>query len=383
MIKNLDEKLENELIFIRRELHKIPEIGTKEFKTSAFLKAKLDEYGISYKSCYNTGIIAEINPEKSNKCILLRADIDALLQTEQTGLEFSSVHEKMMHACGHDFHMTCLLGAGKILKELSDKIDGKIVLLFQPDEEYDGGALPMIEEGALSGVNAAAALHIEPLAKTGTIQVKDGSIMASPDDFTIKITGKSGHGACPEDCINPISAASEIVLEYHKIPEYITPCVVTVCNINGGTGSPNIIPDTVTITGTARTITPDTRDDVEKTLKDIAEKICENYGAELDFKYTRSYPPLINNSEMNKIVVNAAKKNGIAVETLEKCSMTGEDFAYFAERVPSTFFKLGTGNEALGMYPLHNSKINPDERALILGVKILTQIAIDFINEEN
>ena len=379
MIQTLAKELENELIFIRRELHKIPEIGTKEFKTSAFIKSKLDEYGISYKSCYNTGIIAEINPDKEKKCILLRADIDALLQTEQTNLEFSSEHEGIMHACGHDFHITCLLGAGKILKKLAKEINGRIVLLFQPDEEYDGGALPMIEEGALNNVDAAIALHIESMAKTGTIQIKDGSIMASPDDFTIKITGKSGHAACPEDCINPISVASEIVREYHEIQKNIKECVVTVCNINGGTGSPNIIPDAVTITGTARTVTPDTRDQVEMELKKIAEQVCKTFGAELEFEYSRKYPPLINNPDMNKLVIAAAKKADLKIEILEKCSMTGEDFAYFAERVPASFFKLGTGNEKLGMYPLHNSRINPDEKALVIGTEILAQAAIDFI----
>lgn len=378
MLKKLAKELEEELIFIRRELHKIPEIGTKEFKTSAFIKSKLDEYGISYKSCYNTGIIAEINPDKTNKCILLRADIDALPQTELTNLEFASEHEGIMHACGHDFHITCLLGAGKILKKIADSINGKVVLLFQPDEEFDGGALPMIKEGALNNVNSAVALHIEPLAKTGTIQIKDGSIMASPDNFIIKIIGKSGHGACPENCINPISAASEIVREYHSIS--IENCVVTVCTINGGTDSPNIIPDFVTITGTARTITPETRDYIEERLAEIAQNICNDFGAELDFSYIRSYPPLINNADMNKLVISAAEKSGYKIEILEKCSMTGEDFAYFAQNVPSSFFKLGTGDEKLGMYPLHNSRINPDEKALCIGAEILAQVAVDFIN---
>ena len=189
------------------------------------------------------------------------------------------------------------------------------------------------------------------------ILIKDGPIMASPDDFSITITGKSGHAACPEDCINPISAASELITEFHKLPSEIPDSVVTVCNINGGTGSPNIIPDTVTITGTARMITPETRDLIESNLKKIAKKICKKYDAKLEFKYYRKYPPLINNKEMNDIVKRAALKSGVSVEIQEKCSMTGEDFAYFAERVPSSFFKLGTGNETLGMYPLHNAQL--------------------------
>lgn len=377
----MPEKIAQELIKIRRELHKIPEIGTKEFKTSEFIKSKLDELKIPYKSSYNTGIIAEINPEKTNKSILFRADIDALPQTEETGLEFSSKNAGFMHACGHDFHITCLLGAAKLLKLEADKINGRIVLVFQPDEEGNGGALPMIEDGALDGVDRAVALHIEPLLKTGKIQVRDGSIMASPDEFSIRIVGKSGHGACPEDCINPISVASEIVSEFHKIPDDIKECVVTVCNINGGTGSYNIIPDSVLITGTARTVTSEIRNEVEKVLNMICDKICKAYNADYEFNFKRSFPPLINDENMNKLVANAAKKTGLSVEVLEKCSMTGDDFAYFAERIPSSYFKLGTGKESLGMYPLHSSKLNPDEDALVLGAKILAQTAIDYISE--
>lgn len=368
-----------ELIKIRRDLHKIPEIGTKEFKTSAYIKSKLDEFGIFYKECYNTGVIGIINPEKSKKTILLRADIDALPQDEKTGLDFSSTHKGMMHACGHDFHMTCLLGAAYALKTQAEKIDAKIVLLFQPDEEDEGGALPMINEGALDGVDAAFALHIEPMLKTGTIQVRDGSIMASPDEFSVEITGKSGHGACPENCINPISVAGEIISEFHKIPQHIKECVVTVCNINAGTGGFNIIPDTAVITGTARTITPKTRNEVENALNDICNKICKAYNADCNFNFRRIYPPLINDKNMNSLVVNAASKTGLLVEVQDKCSMTGEDFAYIAERVPSSFFKLGTAKEELGIYPLHNSKLNPDEDALMLGVKILVQIVKEFM----
>lgn len=383
MIKTMAEAMKNELIDIRRTLHKIPEIGTKEFETSKFIKSKLHEYGIYYKSCYNTGIIAEINPQKRNKTMLLRADIDALPLSEKTGLSFASINPCMMHACGHDFHTTCLLGAAKLLKSISDKIDGRIVFAFQPDEEGNGGALPMIEEGVLNGVQAAVALHIEPLADTGTIQLKNGSVMASPDEFKVFVTGKSGHGACPEECINPISVLSEIVSEYHKIQNSLEDCVVTVCNIHGGTGSPNIIPDTAYIYGTARTVTPETRKAIEISLTETAEKICQKYNAQFSFKFIKSFPPLINNSYMNKLVEKSAHQLGLHTEFLKKCSMTGDDFAYFAERVPSAYFKLGVGgNDNTIRYPLHNSKMNPDENALITGTEILSQTVLNFFTEE-
>lgn len=383
LIKSFSEIMENEIIGIRRELHKIPELGRKEFKTSAFIKSKFDQYGLFYKEYYNTGIVGYINPEKVNKTILLRADIDALPQTEDTGLEFSSEHEGMMHACGHDFHMACLLGATKMLCALGENLDARIILVFQPDEEDEGGALPIIEEGIPGSIDACLALHIEPLEYTGTIQIKDGAIMASPDNFFLTVTGKGGHGACPEKCINPILVISEIISEYQKIPESIDEdCVVTVCNVSAGCNATNIIPDTAMLTGTARMLSESVRDMIESKLKYIADNICKKYNAQAQFNYQRLYPPLINSPKINEIVKNAAIKLGVNVEYLDKASMTGDDFSYFAKLAPSSYFKLGVGSKALGMYPLHSSKLNPDEKALKIGAELLTQIAVDFIREE-
>lgn len=376
MIKKLSEDYEQELIAIRRELHKIPELGTKEFKTSAYIKAKLDELGIFYKECYNTGIIAYIKGKEKGNTILLRADIDALPLKEETNLEFSSTHDGFMHACGHDIHMTCLLGAAKILNQLKSDLDGTVILVFQPDEEGDGGALKMIEEGGLDSADIAFSLHIEPLCETGTILIKDGSIMASPDDFSIEIIGKGGHGACPEKCINPINIASEIIMEYNNLTEE-NKRVVSVCTINSGTKSPNIIPEKAIITGTARTLDENVRKATIHELNSIADKICSNYGAEYIFKFNKLFPPLINNKHANKIILDAANKLDLKVEFLDKPSMTGDDFAYFAQIIPSSYFKLGVGkNES---YPLHNSKLNPDEGAIKLGAAVLAQATLDYI----
>ena len=203
-----------ELKEIRHTLHKMPEIGRGEYKTSAYIKRKLDEYKIPYKTVFNTGVVGVIEGEKDGKTVLLRADIDALPIYEESGVEFSSEIDGMMHACGHDVHTACLLGAAKILNSLKKDIKGKILLVFQPDEEGDGGAEFMIKEGMADDVSAAFAFHVEPLEETGNIQIRDGAIMASPDDFEIVIEGVGGHGAYPEKCINPIEIAFEILKNY-------------------------------------------------------------------------------------------------------------------------------------------------------------------------
>ena len=381
LIKSFANIMENEIIEIRRELHKIPEIALEEFKTSAFIKSKLEQYGLYYKESFNTGVVGYINPEKTYKTILLRADIDALPQEEQTGLEFSSEHKGMMHACGHDFHMACLLGATKILCALGESLDARIILVFQPAEEDEGGALPMIEEGIADNVDACIAMHIEPLEKTGIIQIKDDAFMACPDNFYLTVTGKGGHGAHPEKCINPISIMSEIVTEYHKIPNSISEkTVVSVCNITGGCNATNIIPETVSISGTARMFSEKTRKEVEDKLYNITSEVCKKYNAEFDFRYNRLYPPLINSPKINKIVENAGHALGVEVKRLKDTQMIGDDFSYFAELAPSAYFKLGVGSEELGMYPLHSPMLNPDEKALKIGAELLALIAVDFIN---
>ncbi len=376
MIKMLSNDLFDELVEIRRHLHRFPELGLFENKTFEFIANKLTEYNIPYLKSYNTGIIAYINKDTDKK-ILLRADIDALPINEETGLEFSSQNRGVMHACGHDFHIACLLGAAKILNNIKDSLNIGVVLVFQPDEEGEGGAQAMIADGALDNVCASVALHIEPLLETGNVYIRDGAIMASPDYFILNIEGKGGHGACPELCINPISAGSEIVQEFHKLSEK-NEGIVSVCTFNSGTESPNIIPENAQITGTVRSLDEKTRTYLKKELKNICEKICKKYNALYKFDYHDLYPPLINDAYMNNIVKESCEILGIKTRYLEKSSMTGDDFSYFAQSVPSSYFKLGVGNALLGMYPLHNSKLNPDENALPIGSAILAQTVLNY-----
>lgn len=383
MIKDMAFSLKDELISVRRQLHKTPETDFEEVKTSAFIRQKLKEYGIDYTVSAKTGTIAIINGKNSGKTVLLRADIDGLPIKDESDFPIKSERNGYMHACGHDIHTACLLGAAKILNEIRDSLNGNVKLVFQPAEEGVGGALPMIEEGILENpkVDAAFALHVEPLEETGKIQIKDGSIMASPDDFEIIIHGIGGHGAYPEKCINPLSVGAVILEKYHKIPtEYNLPCVVTLCSFNGGTCR-NAIPETAVITGTARSIDPVTREKLIEVLKDIAFKVSAKMGAKIDFNFNVLFPPVVNNAEMNNIVRKSAEKLGIEVTSLTEPSMAGDDFSYFCERVPSAYFKLGVGNkDKYAVYPIHSPKFIADEDALPIGSSIMAQTAVNFLD---
>lgn len=390
MVYSLAKKLNNKLISIRRELHKIPETEFEEYETSAYIQNQLSNLGLSYDVICNTGIVCNINGKKGDgKTVLIRADMDALPITEKTDVPFKSTHEGKMHACGHDVHVSALLGVCMILKELNFDFKGTIKAVFQPAEEGAGGAQPMIEQGIMHSpeVNAAIALHVEPSVNYETLQIRDSSIMASPDDFRIVIKGIGGHGACPEKCINPLYAASKLINKLSSIVEDnfsdTNKCVVSICTINGGTLN-NIIPDEVEITGTARSLDNDTRKKIESLISEYTKSICEQSGCTYKYEFNKLFPPVVNDSKMNKLIVKAADELGCFadIQTLDKASMTGDDFSYFAQLVPSVYFKLGAGNSQISK-PLHSSEFDVDEQCIHRGAAILTQAALDFLEDNN
>ena len=391
MIYKIAEKLNDKLISIRREFHKIPELEFEEFKTSILICKYLDELGLKYEKLLNTGIVCNIKGKKGDgKTILLRADIDALPILEKNDLPYKSEHENLMHACGHDVHITALLGVCMILKELDFDFCGNIKAVFQPAEEGRGGALPMIEAGVMSSpkVDAALALHVEPQSECGTLQYKNNSIMASPDDFKIIIKGKGGHGACPEDCINPIYVAAKLIEKISKIvPDNFknkSDCVVSVCTINSGTQN-NIIPDSLEITGTARSLDNETRKKIEKLLEQYTIDVCKTFSCSYDYIFNKMYPPVINDNKINEILIKSANQLGCfkEIKEQEKPSMTGDDFSYFSNLVPSAYFKLGAGNKVINE-PLHSPFFNVDEKCIKLGAAILTKTALNYLeNNEN
>lgn len=390
MIEEKAFQIKDELISIRRQLHRTPETDFEEIKTSSFIRSKLDEYGIPYTTSAKTGTVALIKGKNSNKTVLLRADIDGLPIKDESKFEIKSEREGYMHACGHDIHATCLLGAAKILNDIKDELNGNVKLVFQPAEEGVGGALPMIEDGILENphVDAAFALHVEPLEKTGNIQVKDGSIMASPDDFKIVVHGVGGHASAPEKCVNPVTIGTAIITEFEKINATVLkdkPCVMTVCYFNGGTCN-NAIPQTAEIMGTARSLDTKTREMLIELLDKTAHETAKKHGTTIDFTFNKLFPPVVNNSEMNDVIRNSAKKLTCINEvvTLDKPAMAGDDFSYFGENVPSAYFKLGVRNVEKGaVYPIHSPKFIADEDALPIGSAILSQTAVDYLDTYN
>ncbi len=379
-------KIKNELIKIRRELHQMPELEFDVFKTAEYIEKKLDELEIQHKRAAKTGIVAQIGKTDTKKTLLLRADVDALPITELNETEYKSKNNGMMHACGHDAHTACLLGACRILKENEDKLDGCVKFVFQPAEEGDGGAKPMIDDGIMTApeVTAAAALHVEPLASVGTLQLRNGAIMASPDEFTIVIDGVGGHGACPEDCNNPILPSAELVKKLEGVVSDNfrdkSECVVSVCAVNAG-NTHNVIPASVEIMGTVRSLSEEIRNRAEKLIDLYAKEVCNKYKCTYQYDFKRLYPPLINDIGMNNLVVKSARKISGFDKTvfLERSSMTGDDFSYFSKLVPSSYFKLGVGNSKI-CHPLHSPYFDIDENALPLGAAILSQIAFDYLN---
>lgn len=386
------KKIEGEIITHRRELHRIPELCLELPKTVAYIKSVLDEYGIPYKTLVNgNAIVAQIDGVEKGKCLAIRADMDALPIEEETDFDFASTHKGRMHACGHDAHSAMLLGAAKLINENKHLFKGSVKLLFQPGEEIPGGAKPMILEGAMENpkVDAVIGLHaggLIPDYKSGTIGIKSGALMACMDRFKITIVGRGGHGANPQNTIDPIIIISEINLALQKIVSRelapTTSALVSVCQIHGGINQ-NIIPDSVFIEGTARALDEKAQDLIEKRIKEIATGIASTYGARAEVEYNRYYPVLINDVSFTdyfeKIAIDLIGAENVC--RLEKPTMGGEDMAFFLQEAPGTFFFLNNmkADEKGIIYPHHNSKFNLDESFFYLGTALFTQVAITYL----
>ncbi len=383
-IKQMTENINEEVVFLRRELHKRAELSFCEHKTAAFIEGYLKDLGLFCRTgIAGTGIVAFLDAGKEHT-LLLRADMDALPIQETGDCAYKSETDGVMHACGHDAHMAVLLAAAKCLVNLKNELNTNILFVFQPGEETDGGALPMIETGILEEfrVTCAAGLHVMNHIEAGKISVKSGPLMASPDDFDLKLIGKGGHGAYPEKCINPILLSAKVVEAFHAKSETLSAsnvlAVISVCGIEGGNAY-NVIPDFVDLKGTVRVFDEALRREIPVWMEQEVKKICDKEGASYQLKYNFRYPPLINDEKMVNVLAKAAK--GVLGEenvVLEKAlSMAGEDFAYFAKKVPSVFFYLGSGNNESGInMPLHSTDFKIDERCLKVGVLSLLSLAL-------
>ncbi|MCG8697966.1 MAG: M20 family metallopeptidase [Bacteroidales bacterium] len=389
-ITQLAEKYYNDTLQIREHLHKHPELSYNEFETSKFIKSQLDKLGITYKDGYvKTGIVGKLegkNPGK--KVIALRADMDALPIIEQNTIHYKSINEGVMHACGHDVHTASLLGTAHILHDLKDEFEGTVLLVFQPAEEViPGGAKLMLEEGALSDPKPDMIIgqHVMPGLEVGKVGFRPGMYMASADEIYLTVKGKGGHAAMPHQITDTVLMASQIIVSLQQIvsrnaPSYI-PSVLSFGKVEAK-GATNIIPQEVNIAGTFRTMNEEWRSQAHSRIKEIAISVAESMGGTCDVDIKVGYPYLINNEEITtkaKTYASAILGND-NVEHLD-LRMTAEDFAYFSQQLPSTFYRLGvTSSNGENNHPLHSSMFNIDNQALKTGIKTMSWLAFNFLS---
>ncbi|TDW99161.1 M20 metallopeptidase family protein [Dinghuibacter silviterrae] len=376
-IQQLADRYSDEFIAIRHHLHAHPELSYQEFQTSAFVQDRLKAWGIPFQVMAVTGVVGLIegrNPTK--RVIALRGDMDALPITEANQVPYTSTHEGVMHACGHDVHTTCLLGAAKILQETRDQWEGTVKLIFQPGEEKNpGGASLMIKEGALENPKPQGiiGLHVHPVLDTGLLSFRPGMVMASADEIYMTIRGKGGHAATPQLTTDTILIASHLVVALQQIisrnRDPFSPSVLSICSIEGG-HTTNVIPSEVKLMGTFRAMDEQWRFKAHDLIRREATGLVHSMGGELDLHIDVGYPVLYNQEAFTKKnkALAATYLGDAKVETTE-LRMASEDFAYYTHVIPGCFFRLGTRNESLGLTSgVHTPTFNIDERAISIGV---------------
>ncbi len=388
-IKEKAKAYHSEAVALRRHFHRHPELSFEEKETSAYISAQLTKYGIEHQTkVAGYGIIGIIRgrfPEK--KCIALRADMDALPITEITEKSYCSANQGVMHACGHDAHTSILLITARILAEMSDDFEGTIKLLFQPAEEkLPGGALGMIEASALEkpDVSAIAGLHVLPTMEAGKVGFRDGAFMASSDEVTITIKGKGGHAAMPDLINDTVLIAAQTLVNLQQVVSRLAPPLVpTVLSFGRiiAEGAHNVIPSEVVLNGTFRTFDEAWRNKAEKHIHEIATGTATSFGAQAVVEITKGYPVLINDLKTTETAYQAAVEF-LGSENVEKIDqrMTAEDFAWYTHRVPACFFRLGTGNTALGITSnLHTPTFDIDENSLETGIGTMVSVALKLL----
>lgn len=388
-IINSLKAIENDIINWRRYLHENPELGLDLPKTSNFVKDRLDDFGIKYRSGVGTehDIIGIIKGDNPGNNIGFRADMDALPVIEDTGLSFQSTNGNM-HACAHDAHTAILLGVAKILNENRDKLNGNIILIFQPGEEISSGARPIVKSGILDEYNVKRiyGLHLGGIAggeNNGKLFLNPGPMMACLDSFKIRVIGKGSHGAYPNDSIDPITIGSSIVTGIQEIISReippTSPGVITIGKFHAGS-TYNVIPNFAEIEGTARSVTEDQRQFISRRIGELSESIAEGFRGSVQYDYTFGAPPLVNNKEITLQAAESARKalGEDDVIITNTPVMGGEDFAEYLEVIPGTFMFFENMLQIDGKtYPHHNPKFALDESKFISAASIFMQIALD------
>lgn len=374
------------MVELRRDFHMHPEPSYEEVRTSKIIVDKLNEMGIETTLTGKTGVIGLLQGKKSGKVIALRADIDALSVNEETGLPYSSQNPGYMHACGHDTHITELLGAAKILSDLKDELCGSVKFIFQPAEEVGTGAAYMIKHGALENpkVDMIIGMHTFGLIETGKVVVQEGFLMASVDTWHLTIEGKSCHGSSPWQGVDVMPCAVAIMEGFQTIVSRFNdarnPIVINVGTVNAGERF-NVVPGKVEMTGANRAFSEYSREMLPKWMKRMIDNICDAYGCKAQFGYEMGCNPTVNEAESAEFVKKSAAQ-AVGEENIIKIPpvMGSEDFSTYLKKVPGTFMILGGGNKEKGyMYSQHSNHFTIDENCLPIGAAVYAQIARDFL----
>jgi len=386
-IKDRIAELKAEVIKLRRDFHKHPELGFEEFRTAEEVEYYLRNIGLEPRRVAKTGVVATLRGAQPGPVLLLRADMDALPIQEENEVPYKSENPGCMHACGHDAHTAMLLVAARVLTEYREELAGTISFVFQPNEEVAGAEI-MIAEGAIEDPkpDAAMALHIWTPLPSGTVGVQAGAVMASMDVFKITVRGRGGHTGYPESAVDPIVAAADIVQTAQTIQtrqiSLMKPTVIMFGRICGGTKN-NIIPDEIVLEGSMRYLYeggPDSEENPPARLRHIAESVCATHGCTCDVEIERENSAVINHPEMVQIARTAAVKVlGDEGKVVEHASMAGEDFSAFTSRMPGVFVFLGTADPKKETdFPHHNPRFNIDEEVLTKGVELLVEGAFTY-----
>lgn len=383
-LKNIAQSLEEELIGKRRDFHRHPELACQEHRTSAVIRQYLENLALPVRACAGTGLVSVIQGMPGGRTVALRADMDALPLGEEGNKEYVSENPGACHACGHDGHMAILMGVASLLSRKTSKFRGKVVLLFQPAEEkLPGGARQMIAEGALQGVDAIFGLHLWQGFPTGSVACLRGAMMAATDEITVTVIGRGGHGSLPHVTVDPILAASQLVVNFQSIVsrniDPLKAAVVTIGKIEGGSAH-NIIPSRVCCYGTVRTFDRMIQSLIEKRIEEIVEGTARTFGAQGVLKYERGYPAVVNDEAMSDLVLQVAERTlgGKCVIDADPV-MGGEDFAYYLQQIPGAFLFFGMG-DGTG-FPHHHPAFDIDEKSLPQATFLMSALALEYLKK--
>jgi amidohydrolase len=390
-ISRLANTIYDDVVKTRRHLHANPELSFHEYQTVAFVAAKLDELNIPHQKMTDTGLVALIKGDKpSGEVVALRADMDALPIIEANAIPYKSKVEGVMHACGHDVHTSSLLGTAKILSELKSEFAGTVKFIFQPGEEkLPGGASLMIKAGALKNPKPQAIVgqHVMPLIETGKVGFRSGKYMASADEIYVTVRGKGGHGAQPQQNIDPVVITSHIIIALQQIVSRVAdpriPSVLSFGKVTAN-GATNVIPNEVQLEGTFRTMDEVWRKQAHAKMKKMAEGIAEAMGGTCEFNIVVGYPFLVNEDKLTQ-QARAYAEEYLGKENVVDLDiwMAAEDFAYYSQAADACFYRLGTGNEVLGITSaVHTPTFNIDEKALNLSTGLMAYIALRRLGNE-